>query len=458
MKPINQQHKHKVIKLFLEGTSFDEIAAKVMVSKGSVVNIVEEFKCGMLSPEGNMTEYVDCLRHVAVDLRKHDITVGQAKACITIHAKLEDMGVKPEQAEAWLDASSAIASKSPSSQQFVQSALELASLESETGLTYQQTVDDYKVRTKARNDLNTEIEHGKGALEQLQKEHGQAKAQANAELNSIMAAIKAAQLHFVEEKERLKAGLDDYMEQHGLSWHRVKVANALLDSAGGKSGLGKKERDDLAARIVEAGSLAVAIAELKKQKSALLAEVEGITSDKTGLLEETGQLRQEKVDLSGQLNRASAQIEQLESEIGSKREEHEKLGRIVNILKDLISETRVILGFLVNPEVLSDRDFDHLASLVMGVRAVRLGTGPKVARDSSGKVICACQVPHTLSLVLPGDINVDTARRSLALHLEPLVRDKFVSVYEHEMGKTEYASSIIDQISPAAGKALPPDK
>ena len=91
MKPINQQHKYKVIKLFLEAMSFDDIAAKAGVAKGSVANIVEEFKFGMLPLPENMAEYVDCLRHIAVELRKHDITVGQAKGCLAIHGKLKTM-------------------------------------------------------------------------------------------------------------------------------------------------------------------------------------------------------------------------------------------------------------------------------------------------------------------------------------------------------------------------------
>ena len=49
MKELNMSSKYKVIKLFLQSLSFDEIAVQTGVGKGSVFNIVEEFKSGDLS-------------------------------------------------------------------------------------------------------------------------------------------------------------------------------------------------------------------------------------------------------------------------------------------------------------------------------------------------------------------------------------------------------------------------
>ena len=48
MKEISLSKKQKVIKLFFGGFTYDEIAVEVGIAKGSVVNIIEEFKEGKL--------------------------------------------------------------------------------------------------------------------------------------------------------------------------------------------------------------------------------------------------------------------------------------------------------------------------------------------------------------------------------------------------------------------------
>ena len=49
MKHLTMSIKMKVVKLFLTGLSYDEIAQQAGVAKGSVVNIVDEFRDGKLS-------------------------------------------------------------------------------------------------------------------------------------------------------------------------------------------------------------------------------------------------------------------------------------------------------------------------------------------------------------------------------------------------------------------------
>ena len=79
MKDISLTKKQKVIKLFFSGLSYDEIAVEVGIAKGSVVNIIEEFREGKLPIPPNMTGYVDELRHLVVDMKKHNTTHNQLK-------------------------------------------------------------------------------------------------------------------------------------------------------------------------------------------------------------------------------------------------------------------------------------------------------------------------------------------------------------------------------------------
>ena len=95
MREISQKTKEKAVQLFLEADTYDEIAWKLGISKGSVVNIINEFREGDLLLSGDITEYVDELRRVAVYLKKREITVGQMGALLSLHEKLKD-SVKDE--------------------------------------------------------------------------------------------------------------------------------------------------------------------------------------------------------------------------------------------------------------------------------------------------------------------------------------------------------------------------
>jgi len=111
--------KAQVVKLFLSGLSYDEIAQQVGVAKGSVVSIVNEFRDGTLPFPPGMTEYVDELRHLVVDLKKHETTVAQAKSYLKLHFKLQEMGVDSEDVDQWLDICQDIASSEVSNSSFV---------------------------------------------------------------------------------------------------------------------------------------------------------------------------------------------------------------------------------------------------------------------------------------------------------------------------------------------------
>jgi len=62
VKELTVTKKLKVVKLFLTGLSYDDIAQQSGIAKGSVVNIVNEFREGGLPLPPGMTEYIDELR------------------------------------------------------------------------------------------------------------------------------------------------------------------------------------------------------------------------------------------------------------------------------------------------------------------------------------------------------------------------------------------------------------
>lgn len=103
MRELSQNIREQTVKLFLQGIIYDDISWKLKIAKGSVVNIIDEFRDGKLSLPDDITDLVDELRRVVVDLKKHEVTVGQMRAFLRFHNRLKDMGEDDEGIEELLD-------------------------------------------------------------------------------------------------------------------------------------------------------------------------------------------------------------------------------------------------------------------------------------------------------------------------------------------------------------------
>ena len=171
MREIDMNVKIQAIRLFLKGWIYDEIARQLGIAKGSVVTIVNDFREGRLSMPSDMTEYVDELRRIAVDLRKQQTTVSQVKSYARIHGKIQEIGVEDENVERWMDISRDIASSVDWRGQFAKSALELAKLQSETGLSYEDIIADYNAKIAGCNDLSKEISEKNNDLNEMKLKH-----------------------------------------------------------------------------------------------------------------------------------------------------------------------------------------------------------------------------------------------------------------------------------------------
>ncbi len=103
MRELSQNIREQTVKLFLQGVTYDDISWKLRIAKGSVVNIIDEFRDGKLSLPDDITDLVDELRRVVVDLKKYEVTVGQMRAFLRFHNRLKDLGEDDEGIEELLD-------------------------------------------------------------------------------------------------------------------------------------------------------------------------------------------------------------------------------------------------------------------------------------------------------------------------------------------------------------------
>jgi len=422
MKEISSTKKYKAIKMFLGGYTFDEIALELGIAKGSVANILDEFKGGQLliAPDA----YIDTLRELAVDMRKQHVIVKQLKMYEKIHQKLAEMGVGIDEVDDWLDIVDDITTEGISSKQFVAAALQLARGEIETGHDPGSLVTEFKSKSEALNKLKAEV-----------AQTTELKEKATTEIAAITQAMMAAQKQHDAQKAESKEKLDQYLAESELNWNMVTTVKAILHGELTKEGLGEEEIRIISKQIAEIGSLAFSIKAKKKENKALEEHIVVLKEDThnmemadIGLHKHNDQLASHVYSVMEGKKVLNAQMKEIKWQL--KGLKTAKAGHALDIYSAWL-----MLAFLNDPSKIDNDDFDWLVEMLVGVRLARLGKGPKQAVDAEGKVICQCHVPVPYTPLKDYGVAMDKARERLAEYLVPLVKDKFVPKVEYEANK-----------------------
>jgi hypothetical protein len=419
MKEISMIQKQKALKLFLSGLSYDEIAQQAGIAKGSVVNIVDEFREGNITLTGDMTAFVDALRKLTVDMKKHDTSITQLQALMKLHGKMEEMGVDTDQVELWLDTCQMIATLTVNNNQFIKSALELAEFVSGSGKSLPEVINEYNTKLRMCQKLEKEIAQLKDDRQQQVES-----------LDAINKSIKTAQDLFQEQKEQLKAELAEFMTQHKLSWNKVKIAAAVLTNGLKKSGLDEKEIKKVEEKIVYAGSLPAYIKELESEKMQSEEGKNQLTGDCQYLESKKAALQYEKAELEPSVIEVLQEKKQIADAVELVKIELSEVQYRTSGYKDLLGLTYEILAFLASEEGPADADMEHLIQTLMVIREQKLGYNSFKCKNINGQMIYECPIPQ--SFFQPGQYSVDftIAKEQLATMLVPLVKNKFMPMSE----------------------------
>ena len=95
MEKLSARKKLNIVKQFLSGMSYDEIASKEKVSKGSVANIVTEFKAGEFPEAAELGEQVELLRELSIELKRSKLSPGQCTAGLMVLDRIKECGLSP---------------------------------------------------------------------------------------------------------------------------------------------------------------------------------------------------------------------------------------------------------------------------------------------------------------------------------------------------------------------------
>jgi chromosome segregation ATPase len=433
MRKLDLHIKLQVIKLFLNGYTLDEIAEQLDIAKGSVVNIINDFRAGKISLLADMTEYIDGLRKVTVDLRKHDVSITQVKSYVTLYDRFQDLGVGVEHVEKLLNICQDIASAEMADGELLKMMASLARGSYEIGMDYKSLISDYRDKLEKSEKLDIEIEKKEQMIQELDSKHKEQMVLHQKDLKLLSDQVTSTRRESKRQEQELHSELDTFLAQNRLSWSKVKTACALLQSGLKKTGLQEKDITEISAGIAKAGSLAAYCRQIKRENTELVNKQRELSKSIDGLNRLDSNLR-------SSIQTKREEYGQVKDEITSKSAKLAGIERRLSGYKDEILIVRIILEFLTSPDHLTSNDFNELCMLMLSLKKTRLIIKNRL--DNIHETLVLDGVMPNLDRYMDGyQRDLEAARTKLAAMIIPLCQDKIDTSLESGGAKPTISTS-----------------
>jgi len=231
---LSPQKVSRMLAYFFAGMPQTEIARKVGVDQSTISLCVSRFKkrvaeIGLLvaGREYNVFGEVDTLRSLSVELSKNRLTVEEAKQGARIFSAFLKLGVDPEQHADLVRVCGKIGDPS-----FLDAALKLARIESDSGTSYQEAMSRFEQATSGLPVVEKQLEEKEDEMESAASRVAQKKQ----ELASLKSQLERRQKEVATEEARMKQDLEGRMVKLGVERREVEQV-AELKADLGKHGL-----------------------------------------------------------------------------------------------------------------------------------------------------------------------------------------------------------------------------
>jgi predicted nucleic acid-binding Zn-ribbon protein len=101
VEKLSAKKKVAVVRQYLSGLSYDEIAAKSGVSKGTVANVIADLKAGRFPEASDAAEHIEQLRELSLDLKRSKLTPGQCATGLILLTRISECGLDPADIDRW---------------------------------------------------------------------------------------------------------------------------------------------------------------------------------------------------------------------------------------------------------------------------------------------------------------------------------------------------------------------
>jgi len=134
MERLSEKKKETIIRLYLSGLSYDEIATKTGVSKGTVANVIADLKAGKFPEAVNVCEHIEILRELSLDLKRSRLTTGQCAIGLILLTRINECGLDPADIDRWPLILKSVGNEDEA-QEFVRLVYSIQEVQKRTGLS-----------------------------------------------------------------------------------------------------------------------------------------------------------------------------------------------------------------------------------------------------------------------------------------------------------------------------------
>jgi len=316
MERLSARKKLGIVRQYLSGSSYDEIAAKSGVSKGTVANVVTELKAGRFPEAADIVEQIEVLRELSFDLKRSKLTPEQCAIGLAVFTRINECGLTPADIDRWPMILKS-AGTEEEAQEFVRVIQSIQEVQKKTGLGLED-LDD-KVH---------ELERKAADLEPMSRQREDYKKQV-AELTRQRGNLAGVVANLEEKYKLLNPRVKDLEKRDQDLSRRIKDMETRAEKAETTLGTLSKERQ----RLLDIGLSLEALAEFSQRVQSIaqrhnIAPVEF----RDRLLQELEKLDQ-AVGLEVLIQSRQVELEEQERAVALARQERGSLKAAVASLK-----------------------------------------------------------------------------------------------------------------------------
>ena len=316
MERLSARKKAAIVRQYLSGLSYDEIAAKSGVSKGTVANVIADLKAGRFPEAADVGEHVELLRELSLDLKRSKLTPEQCTTGLIVLTRINECGLDPADIGRWpLILKSA--GTEDGAQELVRLVYSIQEVQSRTGLSLED-LDD-KVH---------ELERKAADLEPMSKQHEDYRKQL-AELTKQREELASVVASLNEKYKLLSPRVKDLEKREQYLSRQTKDMEPRAEKAEATLATLSKERQ----RLLDIGLSLETLAEFNQRVQSIAQHNRIAPAELRGrLLQELGKLDQ-GLGLEALIRIRQLELEKQERAVALARQEQESLKAVVANLK-----------------------------------------------------------------------------------------------------------------------------
>ena len=133
MPEITMRKRLNVVRLYFHGLSYQDIVTRAGVSKGTVVNVINDLKEGRFPSLEPIQEHVYALREIAVEIKRSGLSVSQAALGLSAFKGIASLGLPPRDVAGVFNLFRQLAPDGVATKQFVAAAMTVKGIQDRTG-------------------------------------------------------------------------------------------------------------------------------------------------------------------------------------------------------------------------------------------------------------------------------------------------------------------------------------